>query len=145
MTRVLLLQGANMTWPGHRQPELYGTMTAADLDGLILDHAAARGIEVEIHYTHVEGEAIAKIYDAVNAGIDGLIMNPAGFTYSGYALRDCIKGCTGLPYIEVHLASLEKRGITSALAESAVGVIAGFGINSYMLALDAMLALVKKD
>ena len=68
-------------------------------------------------------------------------MNPAGFTYAGYALRDCIKG-TGLPYVEVHISNVEKRGIRSVLADAADGVIFGFGMYSYILGLEAMLHIL---
>ena len=88
----------------------------------------------------IEGEAIARLYQEVEDGIDGLIMNPAGFTYSGFALRDAILGCTDLPYVEVHIGNLEKRGMKSALANAAIGVVAGFGLDSYRLGLEAMVA-----
>src|SRR6185503_3949846 len=78
--RILLLQGPNMSYLGKRQPELYGTTTAAELDQLMLQHAQSRGADLRIHYTHLEGEAIAAIYRAVEDGVQGLVMNPAGFT-----------------------------------------------------------------
>ena len=76
--------------------------------------------------------------------VDGLVMNPAGFTYRGEALRDCILDCEGLPYIEVHISNLAKRDIKSVLASAADGMLMGFGIQSYLLALDAMLDLLQK-
>lgn len=69
------------------------------------------------------------------------MMNPAGFTYAGYALRDCVRE-VGLPYVEVHITNIEKRGTRSRLAAVAVGVVAGFGIRSYFLGLDAMLHIL---
>src|SRR5215510_15060004 len=103
MRRILLLQGANMSYLGRRQPEIYGTVSAAQLDAMLQEHARARGFELDIFYTHLEGEAIARLYQAVDEGFDGLVMNPAGFTYAGFALKDCIKGA-GLPYVEVHIS-----------------------------------------
>lgn len=140
MARVLLMQGANMAWLGRRQPELYGRDTAAELDARVEAHARRLGLSLDIFYTHVEGEAIGRLYEAVDAGLDGLVMNPAGFSRTGYALRDAIAGCAGLPYVEVHVTNVEKRGIRSVLAEAAMGVIAGFGLDGYRLALDAMAA-----
>jgi len=137
MARILLLQGPNMSYLGRRQPELYGTTTAAELDALLTRHAAAKGIDLEIRYTHVEGEAIAAIYRAVEQGVGGVVMNPAGFTQGGFALRDCL-AAVPVPYIEVHMTNIEKRGVRSVTAASAVGVIAGLGVQSYVLALDAM-------
>jgi 3-dehydroquinate dehydratase-2 len=142
MRQLLLIQGANMAWLGKRQPELYGTITAAELDARVLERAAELGCALDIVYTHLEGEAIATLYRAVEDGLDGLIMNPAGFTYSGHALRDAVLGCAGLPYIEVHMTNLDARGIRSVLAPAARGVIAGFGAQSYLLALEAMAPLL---
>ena len=140
MPRILLIQGANMAWLGKRQPELYGTVTAAELDARVAEHAARLGLDLDIFYTHVEGEAIGRLYDAVGRGLDGLAMNPAGFSHAGRALRDAILGCSGLPCIEIHVTNIEKRGIRSALAGAALGTIAGFGLDGYRLALEAMAA-----
>ena len=145
MTRVLLIQGANMEWLGRRQPELYGTTSAAELDALLQAHAASREIELEIVYTNLEGEAISRIFQAVRDGVDGLLMNPAGFTYGGQALRDCLLGVgDDLPYIEVHMTNIERRGTTSVTAPAADGVIAGLGIDSYTLGLEALLGVLAK-
>jgi 3-dehydroquinate dehydratase II len=143
MAKVLLLQGANMVWLGRRQPEIYGTTTAAELDAMVLEWARERGVELEIAYTNHEGLAIDRIYAAAGAGIDGLIMNPAGFLYAGYALRDCLRAVR-LPYIEVHMSNLEARGLHSVMACEADGMITGLGIDSYPLALDAMLRLLAR-
>ena len=135
--RLLLIQGANMEWLGLRQPEIYGTTTAAELDRIVLAEAERRKMALTIRYTNIEGEAITWIYQAVRDGFDGLLMNPAGFHYHGYALRDCLRGIK-LPYIEIHLSNLDRRGMKSITAEEADGMISGLGIDSYHLALDAM-------
>lgn len=135
------MQGANMAYLGKREPEIYGTTTAAELDQMLQRHARESGFELEIYYTHVEGEAIARIYRAAEEGVDGLLMNPAGFSYAGYALRDCLRALR-FPYVEVHMSNIEKRGIKSVTAEAARGVIAGFGLQSYTMGLDALLALI---
>ena len=88
--------------------------------------------------------AINRIYQAVDEGFDGLVMNPAGFTYVGFALKDCIKGA-GLPYVEVHISSIAKRNIHCVLSDVAEGIITGFGIHSYILGLDAMLEILKRS
>ena len=144
MTKILLLQGANMAWLGRRQPEIYGTTTADQLNEMLQNHASDHGYDLDIYYTHIEGEAIARIFQGVEEGVDGLVMNPAGFTYRGEALRDCILDCDGLPYIEVHISNIAKRGIKSVLANAAQGMLMGFGLQSYLLALDAMLDLLQK-
>jgi 3-dehydroquinate dehydratase-2 len=142
MARILLLQGANMAYLGKRQPEIYGTTTAAELDRMMQRHAKKSGVKLDIYYTHIEGEAIARIYRAAEEGIDGLLMNPAGFIHAGYALRDCLRSMQ-FPYVEVHMSNIDKRGFKSVTAETARGVIAGFGLHSYLMGLDALLDLVR--
>lgn len=134
--KILLVQGANMAYLGKRQPEIYGTTTAAELDAMLQKQAAARGFTLDIFYTHIEGEAIGRIYDAADAGVDAVVINPAGFLHAGYALRDCLKALK-VPVIEVHMSNIDKRGLHSVTAEAALGVIAGFGLRSYAIALDA--------
>lgn len=141
MTRILLVQGANMAYLGKREPGIYGTTTAAELDRMLQRHARAAGIQLEICYSHVEGEAIGRIYRASEEGVDGLLINPAGFAHAGYALRDCLRALR-IPAVEVHMSNIDQRGIKSVTAEAATGVIAGFGLRSYTMGLDALLALI---
>jgi 3-dehydroquinate dehydratase-2 len=141
---ILLIQGANMAYLGKREPEIYGTTTAAQLDRMLQRHARERGFELEIYYTHIEGEAIARVYRAADEGVDGLLMNPAGFIHAGYALRDCLRSMR-FPYVEVHMSNIDKRGLKSVTAETARGIIAGFGLRSYLMGLDALLALIGDD
>jgi 3-dehydroquinate dehydratase-2 len=105
-------------------------------------HAKNRGYELEIFYSNIEGEAINRIYRAVDEGFDGLVMNPAGFTYAGFALKDCIKGAA-LPYVEVHISNIAKRNIHCVLSDAAEGMITGFGMHSYILGLEAMLEILR--
>jgi 3-dehydroquinate dehydratase-2 len=137
--KFLLLQGANMESLGRRQPELYGTTTAKELDAMLRRQARKRGVGLEILYTNSEGAAVSAIYKAERAGIDGILFNPAGFLHAGHALADCLRS-VDVPAIEIHVTNIEKRGRRSVTADAAVGVIAGFGIDSYFLALDAMVA-----
>ncbi|NQW08372.1 MAG: 3-dehydroquinate dehydratase [Alphaproteobacteria bacterium] len=141
---ILLIQGANMEWLGRRQPELYGTTTTDELDAIMRAEVKRHGVELEIAYTNVEGEAISRIYAAARAGVDGLLMNPAGFLYAGYALRDCLRGVR-LPYVEVHMTNLERRGMHSVLAEEADGLIVGLGVESYVLGLDALVRVIRRN
>jgi 3-dehydroquinate dehydratase-2 len=136
--KLLLIQGANMEYLGIRQPELYGTTTAAELDVLLTKRAAELGVELDIRYTNIEGEAISAMYAADRAGIDGILFNPAGFLHSGYAFRDCLRSIR-CPALEIHMTNIEKRGYGSITSEAAIGMIAGFGVDSYVLALEAMV------
>ena len=138
MQNILLIQGPNMSYLGRRQTEIYGTTSAAQLDAMLQEIARARKFKLEIFYTHSEAAAIERIYAAADAGIDGLLMNPASFLFAGYALRDCLRALP-VPYVEVHMTNIEKRGIRSILVETAIGIVAGFGVRSYVLGLDALL------
>jgi 3-dehydroquinate dehydratase-2 len=137
--KVLLIQGANMASLGRRRPGLYGTTTARELDALLRRHARRIGVKLDILYTSHEGEAVAAIREAQRAGIDGVLFNPAGFLHAGRALADCLRSIK-TPAIEIHMTNIEKRGRRSVTADAAVGAIAGFGVDSYLLALDAIVA-----
>ena len=100
-----------------------------------------RGLTLDIYYTNLEGAAISRIYQAVRDGVDGLVMNPAGFLYAGYALKDCLKSIP-LPYIEVHMTNIDKREKTSVTAAESDGMITGLGVRSYVLALDAVAGVI---
>ena len=137
--KLMLIQGANMEHLGRRMPELYGRTTAKELDSILRRRARELGVTLDILYTNTEGEAVTAIYKAERAGLDGLIFNPAGFLHAGHALRDCLRSIE-TPAIEVHITNIEKRGVVSVTTEAAVGMIAGFGIQSYILALEALVA-----
>ncbi len=143
MMDILLLQGANMNWLGKREPDLYGMTSARELDDIAQAHAKTLGMTLEIFYTNTEGSAIDRIYQAAGDGVDGLVMNPAGFTYGGFALRDCLRAVR-LPYVEVHMTNIERRGTRSLTMTEADGAIIGLGIDSYRLGLDAMVAVLRQ-
>ncbi len=142
MPKILLVQGPNMSYLGKRQPEIYGKTTAAQLDAILRAHAREHGYGLDIFYTHSEAAAIERLYRAAEEKIDGLVMNPAAFLFAGYALRDTLRAVP-YPYVEVHMSNVEKRGIHSILAAEAVGMVAGFGVRSYLLGLEAMLGHLK--
>ncbi len=144
MKKILLVQGANLNYLGKRQPEIYGYTTPEELNTLLQQDAQANGYHLDIYYTNIEGEAINRIYQAKEEGYDGLVMNPAGFTYAGYALRDCILG-VNLPYVEIHISHLAKRNIHCVLSDISTGLITGFGVYGYVLALHAMLNILKEN
>ena len=139
--RILVLQGPNMNWLGRRQPELYGRTTASELDDLMRQHAEQHAYKLEIFYTNTEGVGIDRLYQAAEEGVQGIVMNPAGWSVAANSLRYCLLSIA-LPYIEVHIRNQYAMNVRSELADIAVGVIQGFGINSYFLALDAMLSIL---
>jgi len=141
--KLLLIQGANMEYLGRRQPELYGTTTAKELDAVLRRHARGLDVALDILYTNTEGEAVSAIFRADRANVDGVLFNPAGFLHAGHALRDCLKSIRA-PAIEIHMTNIEKRGYGSVTSEAVVGMIAGFGVDSYILALEAMVSRLRK-
>ncbi|MBB3063826.1 type II 3-dehydroquinate dehydratase [Limibacillus halophilus] len=144
MPKFLLLQGGNMNFLGIREPEVYGRTTAPELDEMVRAYAAEKGFEVEIYYTNIEGEAIDKMFDAHNRKLDGCVINPGGFCYAGYALRDCIRGIK-VPTVEVHMTNHYTRQIFSVTAQATKGVFMGMGIQTYMRAFDSLLALLEEQ
>jgi len=140
--KVLCLQGANMEYLGIRQPEIYGTTDLQTLHAMLLDEAKGLGIDLDIRVSNIEGEAIGWIYECDRAGYAGLLMNPAGFSYAGYALRDCLRGIR-MPTVEVHMSNIERRAMKSVTAEACVGVVTGFGLRSYFHGLRALTEKLK--
>jgi 3-dehydroquinate dehydratase-2 len=109
-------------------------------------YAAERGVDLEIFYTNVEGEAINRIFQANDEGMDGLLMNPAGLQYAGFALRDCLAAVKPtLPYIEVHITQKTiTGGFHSLTAEMCQGFVLGFGIDSYFLGFDGLIRVLER-
>lgn len=141
--KILVIQGANMNWLGKREPEKYGTTTAAELDAMMREHATKNGYGLEIFYTNSQGACIDRVYQGVQEGVGALVMNPGGFTYAGKAIGDCIRG-TRIPYVEVHIKNHFASGSHSVIADAAIGVIMGFGIHGYLLGLDAALHIIRQ-
>ncbi len=143
MAKILLIQGANMHLLGVRQPEIYGTTTAAELDRMIEDYAAERGIDVEIYYTNSEADLIARTTGAAAQGFDAIVCNTGSFCYASYPIRDCF-GSMSIPIVEVHMSNQLARNIHSLTAQGATGIIMGFGHDSYLVGLDVAVRLAKK-
>lgn len=139
MKSVLVLNGPNLGRLGSREPEIYGSVNYAELVELVNETATELGLSAETRQTDSESELIGWIHEAVDAGSD-VVMNPAAFTHYSYALRDASAMVTkaGLKLIEVHLSNPHAREEfrhTSVISGVATGVIAGFGVGSYVLAL----------
>ena len=139
MSKVLVLNGPNLGRLGSREPDIYGSTDWAGLVAAVETAGQDLGLTVEVRQTNDEAELIKWVYEAVDGGID-VVLNPAAFTHYSYALRDAAVQITkaGLKLIEVHLSNPHAREEfrhTSVISGVATGVIAGFGINSYVLAL----------
>lgn len=135
-SRVLVLNGPNLARLGSREPQIYGGTTYEELVALCRQTGADLGLDAEVRQTDSESELIGWIHEAIDADIP-VVLNPAAFTHYSYALRDACAQCTS-PLIEVHLsnpAAREEFRHTSVISAVATGTIAGFGIDSYRLAL----------
>jgi 3-dehydroquinate dehydratase-2 len=139
MSRVLVLNGPNLGRLGSREPDVYG---AQDLSALrvLLAEKVAEGSEIDLRQTDDEAELVRWLHEAVDTQTP-VILNPAAFTHYSYALRDAAKQVTaaGIPLVEVHLSNPHSREAfrhTSVISGVATGVIAGFGADSYRLAID---------
>ncbi len=139
---LLVLNGPNLARLGIREPSVYGTTTWEQLRQTVIDHAAARGFEADVRQTDSEAELIGWLHEAADARIP-VILNPAAFTHYSYGVRDAAAQLTA-PLIEVHIsnpAAREEFRHTSVIAGVATGTIAGFGVSSYLLAVDALATM----
>jgi 3-dehydroquinate dehydratase II len=134
MTKVLVIHGAGMNMRGKAQTEIFGKMTLPEYDVHIRDYAKELAVDVEIFHSNIEGEVINKLFAAHDAGIDGAIINPDGYTRGYPALVGAI-GKVGFPVIEIHISNPARRGNVSEVATSCLGTVTGFGIEGYALAL----------
>ena len=138
MSRVLVLNGPNLGRLGSREPDVYGDQDLSALRVLLIEQAGP-AVEIDLRQSDDEAELIRWLHEAVDTG-SPVILNPAAFTHYSYALRDAAALVTkgGIPLIEVHISNPHAREEfrhTSVISAVATGVIAGFGFDSYLLAL----------
>ena len=145
-TRILVLNGPNLNLLGKREPAVYGRQTLEDICGLIEAKAMEKGLACDFYQSNSEGALIDKIHTVLD-DYDGCIFNAGAYTHYSYALRDAIASVEK-PFIEVHMSNVHKREEFrhhSVLSPVCAGVIAGFGADSYLLALDALYGILEKQ
>jgi len=143
--RILVLNGPNLNLLGVREPEIYGTMSFGELEEEIRRAAAARGVEVQLVQSNHEGVLIDRLHQA-RGWADVVLLNAGGLTHTSVALRDAIVA-VGIPVIEIHLSNTYAREAfrhRSLITPVAVGQISGFGPLSYLLGLEAAIAIGKE-
>lgn len=143
MARILVVHGAGMNMRGKSQVEVFGPMTLEDYNKQVREYASRLGVEVDIFHSNIEGEVINKFYEAHDNGTDAALINPAGYTTGHPALAAAISQVR-FPTIEVHISNPTSRGTVSGIAPVCRGVVMGFGLYGYYLALEAALHLVHK-
>jgi 3-dehydroquinate dehydratase II len=139
--KILVLNGPNLNLLGKRQPDIYGRLTLEQINRKIRALAEELGVDVDIRQSNHEGELVTWIQQAPGQ-FGAIVINPAAYSHSSVAMRDAITS-VGLPTIEIHLSNIHKREPFrhhSYIAEAAVGQIAGFGADSYLLGLRAAAA-----
>jgi len=138
--KVTVLNGPNLNLLGTREPEIYGRRTLAGIQALCEERAAALGVSLTWHQTNHEGEFVGHV-QALAGAADGALVNAAAFTHTSLAVRDALLA-VGVPFVEVHLSNIfarEPERRHSLLADLAVGIVAGFGADSYLLGLEALV------
>ena len=134
MPKVLIVHGAGMNMRGKAQLDVFGPMTLPQYDEHIRRYASELGIEVEIFHSNVEGEVINKFYEAHERGVDAAIINPAGYSIGYPALTAAISQVR-FPTFELHISNPARRGRVSEIAPACRGVVTGFGVFGYYVAL----------
>jgi 3-dehydroquinate dehydratase II len=143
--KILVLNGPNLNLLGKRQPEIYGRLTLAEIEQQTRALAKEIGVEIDFRQSNSEGELVTWIQEAASR-FDAIVINPAAYTHTSLAMRDAISA-VGIPAVEIHISNIHKREPFrhhSYIAEVAVGQIAGFGADSYLLGLRAAFDLVEK-
>ncbi|HEX7369766.1 MAG TPA: type II 3-dehydroquinate dehydratase [Rhodanobacteraceae bacterium] len=141
MAKILVLHGPNLNLLGTREPDVYGHATLADIDAALVAQAASAGHALTAFQSNAEHGLIERVQAAKQDGTAFILVNPAAFTHTSVALRDAL-AAVAMPFIEVHLSNPHAREAfrhQSYFSDIAVGVIAGFGADSYRYALDAAL------
>jgi 3-dehydroquinate dehydratase-2 len=140
---ALVLHGPNLNLLGTREPAVYGRVTLAEVDRLVRDRGRKLGVRVESRQSNHEGQLVDWLQSARRDGFFGVVFNPGAFTHYSIALRDAV-AAIDVPVVEVHLSNIHAREEFrrhSVIAAAARGQISGFGPQSYLLGLDALLGL----
>ena len=144
MTRILLLNGPNLASLGEREPDVYGSVTLAQIESVVRERAASLGLEVRCEQTNHEG-AMVDLLESERGRSAGCIVNPGGLSHTSVVLADALRGFDG-PVVEVHLSNIlarEPYRRVSLSAEAAVAVISGLGVHGYVLAVEGLAKLIE--
>jgi 3-dehydroquinate dehydratase II len=138
--RIAAVHGPNLNLLGRREPDVYGRATLADVDAALAALAAELGADLESRQSNHEGELVSFVQEAAER-VDGFVVNAGAYTHTSIALRDALAG-VARPYVEVHISNVFAREPFrhhSYLADRAVGVVCGFGVDSYLLGLRGLI------
>ena len=141
---IAVLNGPNLNLLGQREPEVYGRTTLPEIEAMVRDAARGQGADVEWFQTNHEG-ALVDAVQGLRGRADGALINAAAFTHSSLALRDAVLAVR-VPFVELHLSNIfarEPERRHSVLADLAIGLVTGFGAQSYLLALQALVGRLR--
>jgi 3-dehydroquinate dehydratase II len=144
--RIAVLNGPNLNLLGQREPEIYGRTTLAEIETMVRDAARGHGVEIDWLQTNHEGELVDAV-QGLRGRADGALINAAALTHSSLALRDALLAVK-VPFVELHLSNIfsrEPERRHSVIADLAVGMVTGFGAQSYLLALQALVGRLRVD
>lgn len=143
MHKVLVIHGPNLNLLGQREKDIYGDTTLEDINEALMELAQDNEIQLDIFQSNHEGDIVDKIGRCKEEGLDAILINPAAYTHTSIAIRDAV-AAVDIPTVEVHLSNIHAREEfrhTSLIAPVAQGQICGFGIDSYLLGLEAIIGL----
>ena len=144
---ILLINGPNLNLLGTREPEIYGHKTLSDIEQDLMQVAKNKGTKLECFQSNHEGEIVDKIQKSVK-NIQGILINAGALTHTSISIRDALIG-SKIPFVELHISNIfsrEEFRKESFLTDKAIGIISGFGISSYSLALEGIIGyLSRKD
>ncbi len=146
MKKILVIHGPNLNLLGQREKDIYGTTTLESINGLLKKEAKKNKITLEILQSNHEGEIVDTIGKAKKNKINGILINPAAYTHTSVAIRDAL-AAVHLPAVEVHLSNIYAREAfrhQSLVSPVCSGQITGFGVQSYVLGLEALIHLILK-
>lgn len=144
MTTIAVINGPNLNLLGQREPDIYGGTTLAELEQQLRTRAVALGVSVEWTQSNHEG-ALVDVVQGLRGRVDGAIVNLGAYTHTSLALRDAFLAAP-VPFIEVHLSNLYKREASrhhSLTADLAIGMVSGLGGRGYLLALEALVGILR--
>ncbi|HEY5083004.1 MAG TPA: type II 3-dehydroquinate dehydratase [Rhizomicrobium sp.] len=141
---IYILNGPNLNLLGHREPEVYGYTTLAEIEKMCADQARGHGLSIVFHQSNHEGEIVDQLQEARTSGA-AVIINPAGYGHTSIAILDSIQALK-LPVIEVHLSNIHRRDpfrAHSYVSKGATGIMMGLGAQGYLRAVDAIAEILK--
>ena len=144
MKKILLINGANLNMLGIREPEKYGTLTLKNIEDSVINLGKELGVVVDVYQSNIEGEIVDKIQQALGE-YQGILINAGGYTHTSVVIRDAI-AAVNLPTIEVHMTNIHSREDfrhTSLLSGVCKAIVAGFGKDSYLLALEGLVKSIE--